>query len=200
MSALEKITLAKWSFAAMLLSPGYLLAGCEAPSELDGDAAVPDDVGNDGAGDDQLRAWTGYTSEETPPLTCGHGQVVQGLDCTGKYCDNVALYCTNTGRATGWGTWLPYFSEEGSGAANEGHCAAGDMWMTGLGCSGSYCDNVSMQCSQMIGSWTGGCLWSPQWYSEEQAPFYAPHGYYIKGIKCGGSYCDNMRYLYCQML
>jgi hypothetical protein len=150
--------------------------------------------------DDQLRAWTGYTSEETPPLTCGHGQVVQGLDCTGKYCDNVALYCTNTGRATGWGTWLPYFSEEGSGAANEGHCAAGDMWMTGLGCSGSYCDNVSMQCSQMIGSWTGGCLWSPQWYSEEQAPFYAPHGYYIKGIKCGGSYCDNMRYLYCQML
>jgi hypothetical protein len=175
------------------------LAGCEAPSEFDGDAAVTDDVETDGAGDDQLRAWTGYTSEETPPLTCAYGHAVQGLDCTGGYCDNVALYCTPTGRATGWGTWLPYFSEEGSYGADEGHCAGGDMWMTGLSCSGGYCDNISMLCSQMIGSSTGDCGWSG-WYSEEQAPFYAPYGYYVKGIECDGGYCDNKRYRYCRML
>jgi hypothetical protein len=182
----------------MLLSPGYLVVGCGAPPEPDVGAAVTGEAEIDDAGDDRLRAWTGYTSEESSPLICAYGQATQGFDCIGSYCDNVALYCTDTGRATGWGTWLPYFSEEGSGAADEGHCVAGDMWLTGLGCSGRYCDNLSMLCSQMIGSWTGSCSWSP-WYSEEQAPFYAPYGYYVKGIECDGKYCDNKRYRYCQM-
>jgi hypothetical protein len=199
MPALENVTIAKCSFAAVLLCQGLLSAGCGAPPEPDEAAAAAGDVDVGGQGADQLRSWTGYTSEESPPLTCAHGQAVQGLDCTGRYCDNVSLYCTSTGRATGWGTWLPYFSEEGSGSADEGHCVANDMWMTGLGCSGKYCDNLSMLCSQMVGSSTGTCWWSA-WYSEEQAPYYAPNGYYVKGIECDGSYCDNKRYRYCAML
>lgn len=72
------------------------------------------------------------------------------------------------------------------------------MWMTGISCNGSYCDNISLLCSQMSGSSTGSCSWSG-WYSEEQGPFYAPWGYFIKGVQCSGRYCDNKRYRYCQL-
>lgn len=188
MSELEKLTIAKWSFAALLLSQGVLSAGCDAPSEFDEVVADTEE--------DQFRLWTGYTSEENPPLSCPWGEAVQGAHCTGRYCDNTSLYCATTGRATGWGGWTPYFSEEGS--AN-GQCVGGDMWMTGISCNGSYCDNISLLCSQMIGSATGSCAWSG-WYSEEQGPFYAPWGHYVDGIQCNGRYCDNKRYRYCQML
>lgn len=195
MSKLEGIKVAKWSLAALLLSQGYLLGGCDAPAEIDEVVADNDDVENAAESDDQFRSWTGYTSEETPPLICPWGEAVQGAHCTGRYCDNTSLYCTSTGRGSGFSTWTPYFSEEGSGS---GDCVGADMWMTGIGCQGSYCDNVSMLCSQFIGTWTGSCWWSG-WYSEEQPPFYASWGYYIKGIKCSGKYCDNKRYRYCQM-
>ncbi len=72
------------------------------------------------------------------------------------------------------------------------------MWVTGVACHGGYCDNLSLQCTQFIGSSTGSCAWST-WYSEEQAPFIAPWGYYIHGIECDGGYCDNKRYYYCWM-
>lgn len=198
MSKFQEITIAKCSLAALLLTQGFLSSGCDAPTEVDEVVADSEDVDDAAGADDQFRSWTGYTSEETPPLICPYGHAVQGADCKGSYCDNVALYCTPTGRGTGWSTWTPYFSEEGSGAADEGHCIGGDMWMTGIGCSGSYCDNISMLCSQMVGSWTGDCYWSA-WYSEEQGAFYADPGYFIKGIECDGRYCDNKRYLYCAL-
>jgi hypothetical protein len=197
MSELEEITIAKRSFAALLLSQVFLLGGCDAPSEVevDEDAAASVDVASGVEAEDEFRSWTGYTSEENPPLICPYGQGVQGAHCTGSYCDNTSLYCTTTGRSTGWGSWTPYFSEEGSAS---GHCQGGDMWMTGISCNGSYCDNISLLCSQMSGSSTGSCSWSG-WYSEEQGPFYAPWGYFIKGVQCSGRYCDNKRYRYCQL-
>ena len=126
------------------------------------------------------------------------GEVVQGTHCTGGYCDNTALYCNYTGRTNGWSTWQPYISEEGEGSADEAHCNNTDMWMTGMSCTGGYCDNVSIRCTQMIGSSTGSCWWSG-WYSEEQQPFFASSGTFVKGIECDGDYCDNKRYHYCWM-
>jgi hypothetical protein len=184
----------EWPFTALLLSPVYL-GGCEGPP--DGEDIV--DIGDPGSDVEGLRTWTAYTSEEWPPLECPNGQAVQGIDCTGSYCDNVALYCAHTGRNSGASTWLPYFSEEGSGTADEGHCVSADMWLTGINCKGSYCDDLTMRCTQMLGSWTGTCWWSG-WYSEEEAPFYASGSTFIKGIECDGDYCDNKRYRYCQML
>lgn len=183
------------AFAGLLVTQGYWLAGCDAPQEIDEDVNGGD-VGS--AEDEELRSWTAYTSEETPPLECPLGQALQGVDCTGDYCDNTALYCSPTGRPTGGSTWLPYFSEEGTGGADEGHCHNSDMWLTGMNCKGSYCDNITLRCTQLIGSWTGSCWWS-SWYSEEQAPFYASWGTYIKGMECDGAYCDNKRYYYCRM-
>jgi hypothetical protein len=199
MSKFQEITITKWSFAALLLSQGCLLIGCDAPPEADEIVAQSDDVANADAEDDEFRWWTGYTSEENPPLHCPPGEAVQGFDCRGDYCDNVALYCTSTGRSLGSQTVMPYFSEEGEGAADEGHCVGGDMWMTGVACRGGYCDDLAMTCTQMIGSWTGLCWWSG-WHSEEQGSFYAPYGHFVKGIECNGDYCDNKRFYYCQMI
>jgi hypothetical protein len=179
----------KWPLAALLLIQVALLGSCGEPTEIH-DGVVDDGV-------DELRGWTGYTSEEYAPLTCDERQAVSGANCIGRYCDDISLYCSDTGRGTGGQTWLPYFSEEGSGTADEGHCPGSDMWVTGLGCKGSYCDNLSLLCTQFPGSSTGSCEWSDP-FSEEQGPFIAPWGY-IKGIACDGSYCDNKQYLYCSM-
>jgi hypothetical protein len=195
MSNDKRITKVQWSLATLLLSQVILLGGCEDPADLD---EIIDDEEAVDPEDDEFRVWTGYTSEEYPPLICPQGQAVRGVDCNGGYCDNVSLYCQNTGRSTGWQSWQPYFSEEGSGWADESHCPSGDMWVTGVACHGGYCDNLSLQCTQFIGSSTGSCAWST-WYSEEQAPFIAPWGYYIHGIECDGGYCDNKRYYYCWM-
>jgi hypothetical protein len=190
----EGITTLEWSFAALLLSP-VCLGACQPPP----DGEDIGDIGDAGSDYEELRTWTVYTSDEHPPLECPVGQALQGMDCTGSYCDNVALYCAYTGRMGSRSTWLPYFSEEGSGTADEGHCVSGDMWLTGVNCRGKYCDDLTMRCTQMVGSWTGTCWWSG-WYSEEDAPFYASGGTFIKGIECEGDHCDNKRYRYCQML
>lgn len=179
----------QWSLAALLSSSAALMGGCDDPPKTE--------VGIEGE-DGNLRFWTGYTSEEYPPLTCPPGYAVRGADCTGDYCDNVAVDCGDTNRSVGEQSWTPYFSEEGDGLADEGHCVGTDRWMTGLACSGGYCDNLSLLCSQLIGTATGGCFWSG-WYSEEQSPFVASDGYYLEGIECSGDYCDNKRYQYCWM-
>ena len=33
-------------------------------------------------------------SEETPPAVCRSGSFVSGIRCTGKYCDNIEITCT----------------------------------------------------------------------------------------------------------
>jgi hypothetical protein len=180
------ITIVKWSLATLLLSQTWLTGGCEDPdTSMDEDPEDP-------------RAWTGYTSEEYPPLSCPDQHAVRGAHCTGGYCDNIALYCSYTGRYAEDPTWMPYFSEEGSGTTDEGHCLDNDRWLTGISCNGGYCDNLSLLCARVPGSSTGGCTWSG-WYSEEDGPFVAPVGYYVKGIECDGGYCDNLRYRYCWM-
>lgn len=192
MLAIEGVTCANWMFAVLLV-----LGGCSAPMEPAGlgDIDADEDVG----ADEELNDWTSYTSEEYPALSCADGQAVRGVDCAGHFCDNIALYCAFTGWTSGTTKWLSYFSEEGSGGADEGRCPDDDVWMTGINCKGGFCDNISMQCTQMLGTSTGACTWSG-WHSEEQAPFYAPMDSYIKGIECAGPFCDNKRYRYCEML
>jgi hypothetical protein len=169
----------------------FMLGGCSPPVE-------PVKVGDIG-GEDDLGGWTStYTSEEFPALNCPNGQAVRGIDCAGSFCDNIALYCAPTGWLLGAAEWLPYFSEEGAGGEDEGRCVHDDAWMTGINCKGGFCDQISMHCTHMLGSSTGDCKWSG-WRSEEQAPFSAPLGYYIKGIECAGPFCDDKRYRYCEM-
>jgi hypothetical protein len=190
-------------FLVILLGTLPLLAAaCDTEEELLPedfiDVDTDDNIGEDADEDDEFRAWTGYTSEETPPIICPNYYAARGFDCTGSYCDNVAIYCQYVGGSYGQSSWTTYFSEEGSGGADERHCSGSDSWVTGVACSGSYCDDLSLRCTRFPGTSTGSCYWSGS-FSEEQPPFYAPYGYYIKGMECIGSYCDDKQYRYCQM-
>jgi hypothetical protein len=183
MHDLRQIAIIQCAFA--VLAQGFLLTGCDAPAELD---------------DQGPWSWSGKTSDEYPPLSCPSGGAVHGIECEGSFCDNIELDCMSTGRAAGENTWLPYFSEEGTGSADEGRCKGDDTWMTGIACRGPFCDNITVECSQILGSSTGTCEWS-KWYSEEQPAFHSPgDSSYIKGIECDGSFCDRMRYRHCEML
>jgi hypothetical protein len=202
-SEIKRNRIVKWAFA--VLSPCYLLTGCDyAQPELDEGFAYSGGGGDgdgDGCGDVGPWSWTKETSDEYPPLSCPSGGAVHGVGCTGHFCDDVELHCMSTGHPGGENTWLPYFSEEeGWGFVNQGRCKGDDEWMTGISCMGSFCDNVSVQCSQILGSSTGTCKWSG-WRSEEQDPFHSPGDtWFIKGIECDGAFCDRMRYRYCEML
>ena len=173
----SRITRVQWSLAAILLSPVHLLIGCEEPAP----------------------GYTEYTSDEVPALICPEGEAVRGVDCSGAWCDNISLLCEATGLLTGAQTWQPYFSEEaGTGRANESYCPSPDWWMSGIDCMGGWCDDLSMLCTQFVGSSTGACVWSG-WYSEETGSFIAPEAHFITGIECRGNFCDEMRYQYCEM-
>lgn len=181
------------SLATALTGALLVLSACEVE---DTDEALEDEMIDED--DDELRLWTGFTSEEFPPLVCGYGQFVRGFDCQGRYCDNVRIDCHYNGVPHGTSSWTSYFSEEGSGAADERHCPWGSF-VTGIACSGGWCDNLSLLCTEAVGRGTGNCQWSP-WYSEEHGPFQASSGRYIAGVECNGGWCDNKRYRHCQMI
>lgn len=137
---------------------------------------------------------SGYISEETPPASCSVGKVVTGIDCDGSYCDNVKITCSTLGTYTfTTRTWLGYFTDNGSTTYKQ--CSTGYA-MTGFACRGSYCDDVAIECTY-TGMGTNGCIWSG-YFSEEDPPFVAPSGTYIRGIQCSGSYCNDMRYYTCK--
>lgn len=172
-------------------------------------------------------AWTPYVSEEGggPRALCpGTVEAVRGFDCNGNWCDSVSLSCglLPYGITVGSYHMSPFFSEEDSGVAlltSEGWyrhdtdsshvCnfsgAAGVM--TGIRCSGSYCDQISVECATPTVTFEGvtefveveDCFWTDP-ISEENPPFVAPPGHFITGVDCSGWYCDNKSFHVCRML
>lgn len=151
------------------------------------------------AGDLTPEAWTGWTSDEYPPLNCPTATLVHGVECYGDYCDDVRLDCDPvSGMTFGSSSWSTWFSEEGT---NWRKCDPnGNEWMTGIHCDGDNCDNVSIECTHITSNGRPvvgvSCLWSG-WYSEEDGPYYAYPGRYVRGVECRGSDCDDMRYWVC---
>ena len=143
---------------------------------------------------DVISGWTPYTSDEYPPISCDAGSLMNAVQCTGRFCDNIRAYCNPTGGVRGGSYQTPYFSEEGTSWA---YCASG-YWVTGLSCQGAYCDNVSLQCSYISNITSYNCYWTG-WVSEEGGGFLAfGAGYYARGAQCSGAFCDNMRFYVCQ--
>lgn len=171
---------------------GAMDEGALADEAALGDEAAVEELNN---ADATFRAWTGYTSEEFAPLQCVSGRLIRGVECQGRYCDNIRADCVDAGVTIVESSWTSYFSEEGNGSADERICP-GNEFVTGISCDHSYCDNISLQCSLVSGRTKGACAWSG-WFSEEHGPSTAPAGRYLAGVECDGSYCDNKRYYYC---
>ncbi len=179
--------------------------------------------------------FTGWISEEAPnnyTYCTSWDEAMNGIQCSGSYCDSLRLACvtlpttlfgdSSTDRFTSW------FSEEDDGGIivsegegfgtthllNERYCNApvpgqidsfGPAVVAGWQCSGSYCDNQSLECvvpkhvsDSSWGNFTS-CSWSTTWYSEENSGFYFPYttARYVVGVRCGGSYCDNKQFYSC---
>jgi hypothetical protein len=92
-------------------------------------------------------------------------------------------------------TWTQPFSEE---TQTPTLCPTGS-WVTGLSCSGGYCDNVSLECTYITGRSASDCQWSP-WVSDETPSWGAPAGYFLRGAKCRGWWCDDFSLYYCKMI
>lgn|SRR5262245_35895254 len=139
------------------------------------------------------------TSEEYPPITVRSGWLIGGFRCISSYCDYIGIGSENIYVPYAWwigdNYWTPYFSEEKPWNARE--CADGH-WMTGISCKGSYCDDISLQCTEVFNMRRGTCNWGPQ-FSEEDQYYIIPGGSYAVGIACFGSYCDNKSVKYCQL-
>lgn len=83
--------------------------------------------------------WTRYFSEEgNHTETCGSG-FMTGIACNGSYCDNISLNCSTVNGATPRDCfWLnSRLSEEGGGTL----ALPSDLFIAGVSCYGSYCDN-----------------------------------------------------------
>jgi hypothetical protein len=151
--------------------------------------------------DEAFRVWSPYTSEEFLPAECASNRLVDGVDCEGSYCDLVSLDCETVNNfAFGESTFAPTISEETSGGSTGGgdYICDSDEWVTGIRCTGGYCDNVSIECTVVSNRGKRFCGWTT-WISEETSSASTPAlGYWIDGVDCKGSYCDQMRFHYCQ--
>ena len=169
-----------------------------------GDEARTNDITWDGK--PQGFTFQGWFSEEsTGSSQCPVNQVVTGFNCSGDFCDNVNIECHSYGTSVGTaGTFSLWFEHEYSpgwgtpGSVKKMHICPSDQKMTGIDWWGSYCDNISIECTPAPGLATNRCAWS-NWYSDEApSPFFAPNGSAIQGVWCSGNHCDDKRFLVCE--
>lgn len=148
-----------------------------------------------------LCEWTERISEENGSggVACSAGFAARGMQCTGRYCDDVALLCcpyaegsSGAGESTQWSGYVS--EEQSSGFAYD------DKVLAGIRCKGSYCDDMS---GRMLGSPTLGAISSCRWSSafSEERPGHAICGMdeLVTGLKCTGRYCDNLSLRCCRV-
>lgn len=154
--------------------------------------------------------WSSETSDELPPIHC-QGRI-GGVRCTGKYCDNISVLCRDYSGETGDSNWDDFFSEEGTNLAipdyqipagglrgpfNGDICPESSV-VTGFSCMGGYCDNISLECTDMPHVRLTSCRWTTKSYSEENGAVVFPDDELLAGVACFGKACDNMKYYLCE--
>jgi hypothetical protein len=136
--------------------------------------------------------WLDGVSEEQPNGSrCAVDEVVNGVACTGRYCDNVSIQCCPQ-PAAGPVRETAYFSEEQPGGA----VCDSASWVVGVKCRGDNCDSMSLQCMS-TGQRQQACEWTP--FVSEEAPMsrQCPANKRMAGARCQGSYCDSISLFCC---
>jgi beta-lactam-binding protein with PASTA domain len=138
--------------------------------------------------------WTRPVSEESPSSeTCPSGFALKGIKCSGRYCDNKALYCCPylTGadgqRRLSWSGWISEESPHNSAKTRSG-------FVGGLQCKGRYCDNIRLQYLSTPSLRNSGRCSDQPFVSEEGSArsVCAGYGTFVAGMSCKGRYCDNV--------
>ena len=146
--------------------------------------------------------WSQWTSDELPPAECA--SLISGIKCQGRYCDDVSIQCAgaeiNIDQTTG--EWTGEFSDPPF-SPSQRICPEDKPYATGVKCSGSYCDNMALQCSALANGQpriANDCYWTSRTISEENGGIYEfPPSTYLAGMQCEGSYCDNLRPYLCEV-
>lgn len=138
--------------------------------------------------------WLPWTTDGATAISMGPTFLTRGVRCSGRYCDDVSLFASESGHAETNSWWTDYFSEEG----NNSRICENNGFVTGIRCSGSYCDNISLRCSQVDNAVRTGCYWTAALSEEGGGKFIAPQSMYVAGIRCSGSNCDNKQFYLCQ--
>ena len=154
--------------------------------------------------------WSAETTDGLPPIHC-QGPI-GGVSCSGKYCDNIAILCRDPIDETGDANWTDYFSEEGTNLAIpdyqipagglrgpfNGEICPDTAVVSGFACAGAYCDNVSIECTELLNVRLTTCRWTSKSYSEENRAVAFPENELLHGVACFGTNCDNKKYYLCE--
>lgn len=135
-------------------------------------------------------SWSHSTSDGHPPADCYPG-LVSGIRCSGRYCDDMSLFCDYAVSTTDVGTFGAGFSDENGPYV----CPEGQV-VTGLACSGDYCDDVYLKCSS-VSVELKDCVWKNPVSEEGGGTLQFGEGIYLKGMQCDGSYCDDVSAYVC---
>lgn len=93
--------------------------------------------------------WTRWFTDGNPSsANCPAGMLVNELQCSGRYCDDIRLQCGNLNEdyriVSGRETLTDWFSEE----EGERLCPDG-YYMFGMECRDHYCDGIRLACVQV---------------------------------------------------
>ena len=143
-------------------------------------------------------------SEETPPAVCRSGSFVSAIRCSGRYCDNVQITCTQLPGATVGADhrWTPWVSEESTSPA---WCGPGPNLIAGMACGGRYCDRISLYCVPLVNLRTIHCKNMRAVSEESGGSLLFAEGYpagakvVATQLSCSGGYCDNLSFYGCQI-
>ncbi|OAD23873.1 conserved hypothetical protein, secreted [Candidatus Thiomargarita nelsonii] len=154
--------------------------------------------------------WTSSFSEEgKAKALCPSTNALRGIQCTGRYCDNISLGCGSLGNfkvKKDW--WTRSISEEKRGGKdtvddivvrinnNMQRCGT-KGYVAGMSCKGKYCDNISLYCKEFRNKTPHSCKWTG-WISEERGgKLVFGSGKYAVAVKCKGKFCDQKKFLVC---
>jgi len=139
-----------------------------------------------------------YWSTSSANTYCGWKGIARGVQCKGWYCSELALNCVDY---PNWDwAWQDYMGEISDESANNERKCAPDSFISGIKCSGWYCDNVTIECLKFKNHYRNeaSCSWSSYISEENPTPLDASPKY-LAGVKCSGSYCDNMKFYQCSL-
>jgi len=144
-------------------------------------------------------SWTDWFSEEQGDKFCpNQNDVVIGIQCTGKDCDNLRLNCATIHEEVedtdGVCKWTDFISEE---RRNLGTTTDENKGAIAFRCRGHRCDDISLLLCDYLKLSTKTKGSTPRSKSEEEGDNYCPPGLVISSITCYGGTCDN-KALHCK--
>jgi hypothetical protein len=136
-----------------------------------------------------------FSEEGKASAFCKPGYAVRGVLCSGRHCDNKRLRCCDYAGVYDRSTrfwWSPWFSEEG-----EGQFLSSAGFVSGIACSGAYCDNLRLNyfSSSLVRN-NGQCRFTRPFSGEGSASGNCGDNEFVAGCRCSGPYCGNLE-LWC---